>query len=121
MIEVEHDMLPDAVRAGLARAQDRDRRATGGRLRVQVGEVWHPILSYDADGFEVSLDAAMTLRGLVEIHDGPRHVHSALVVATEPAGGVVRYVFKRSTPARAAAPLDYAREGEAPAGYLARD
>lgn len=119
MIDVEHDILPEAVRAGLARARERDRRATGGRLRVQVGEEWHPILSYDASGFEVSLDAATSLRGLVEIHDGPRQVHSALIVATQPAGGLMRYVFKRSTAVRSTAPLDYAREGEAPVGYLA--
>ena len=118
MIDAEHDTLPEAVRAGLLRARERDRRATGGRLRVQAGEAWHPILAYDAHGFEVSLDAALRLRGLVEIHDGPRHVHSALIVATEPSGGVMRYVFKRSTPARATAPLDYARECDAPAGYL---
>lgn len=119
MAEVDHDVLPEAVRAGLLRARDRDRRATGGRLRVQVGEDWHPILAYDAAGFEVSLDAAMSLRGLVEIHDGPRHVHSALIVATEPVDGVMRYVFKRSTAARATAPLDYARDGDAPAGLIA--
>ena len=119
MAEVEHDILPEAVLAGIARARDRDRRATGGRLRVQAGDDWHPILSYDAEGFEVPLDAALTLRGLVEIHDGARHLHSALIVATEPVAGAMRYVFKRSTAARDAAPLDYAREGDAPAGLIA--
>lgn len=118
MTDVDHDELPEAVRDGLARARDRDRRATGGRLRVQAGQDWHPILSYDSGGFEVALDVAPRLRGLVEIHDGPRHLHSALIVATEPSGRTMRYVFKRSTAARSTAPLDYARDGDVPAGYL---
>ena len=118
MTGLQDDTLPQAVREGLVRVRDRERRATGGRLRVQAGEAWHPILACDATGFEVALDVAPRLRGRVEIHDGPRHLHTALIVATEPSGGTMRYVYKRSTPARATAPLDYARDGEAPAGYL---
>ena len=64
------------------------------------------------------MDAAPHLRGLVEIHDGARHLRSALIVATEATGTTMRYVFKRSTAVRATAPLDYVREGAAPAGYL---
>lgn len=118
MTDVDHDELPQAVRSGIARARDRDRRASGGRLRVQTGEAWYPILSYDAAGFDVALEVAPKLRGLVEIHEGPRHLRSALIVATEPSGGVMRYVFKRVTAARMTAPIDYARDEDLPSGYL---
>ncbi|WP_299812836.1 hypothetical protein [uncultured Jannaschia sp.] len=111
--------LPQEVREGLARARDRARRQTGGRLRVQMGDTWYPILSYDDAGFDVALQTAPKLRGLVEIHEGPRLLRSVLIVATEPVGTVMRYTFKRATAARTTAPLDYVRSGDEPLGYLA--
>ncbi|MFO6464542.1 hypothetical protein ACK8OR_09120 [Jannaschia sp. KMU-145] len=110
--------LPKEVRDGLIAARARHQRATGGRLRVQVGDDWYPIRSCDDTGFEVGLDAAPKLRGLVEIHDGPRVVRSALIVAGDPNGDAMRYEFKRVTAARQNAPLDYERDGEAPAGLI---
>ena len=118
MARSELYFLPKEVREGLERARTRDRRISGGRLRVQVGEAWYPIRSYDPDGFEVAIDVAPKLRGLVEIHDGPRIVRSALVVADEISDGAIRYSFKRVTAARTRAPLDYEAALEAPAGYL---
>ncbi|MGB3553082.1 MAG: hypothetical protein WBA25_00410 [Jannaschia sp.] len=118
MPEPDLSFLPEEVRLGLARARDREHRATGGRLRVQMGEAWYPIRSYDATGFEVGLDVAPRLRGHVEIHDGARMVRSALIVAGEASGGLLRYGFKRVTEVRQTAPVDYARGGEEPAGYL---
>lgn len=120
MTEHDDDILPQAVRDGLLRARDRDRRTTGGRLRVQVGDAWHPILSCDPDGFEVAADIAPKLRGHVEIHEGPRLLRSALIVAMQPEGRTVRCVFKRSTEGRTTPPLDYERRVDAPAGYLER-
>ena len=110
--------LPQDVREGLLRARDRDRRRGGGRLRVQMGETWFPILSYDETGFEVALQTAPKLRGLVEIHEGPRFLRTVLIVATEPVGDAMRYVFKRATAARTSPPLDYERPSETPSGYL---
>ncbi len=110
--------LPQEVRDGLARARDRDRRRSGGRLRVQVGDTWYPILRYDETGFEVALQTAPKLRGLVEIHEGPRFLRSVLIVATEPVGDAMRYVFKRATAARTSPPLDYERPSDEPLGYL---
>ncbi len=108
--------LPREARESLARAPDRE--ASAGRMRVQVGEVWYPITALDEDGFEVALNLAPKLRGLVEIHEGPRLLRSALIVAMDPVGDVMRYAFKRTTAPRTTAPLDYERTGDLPSGYL---
>ncbi len=121
MIDDDMNHLSADVREGLAHAQARARKASGGRLRVQVGDVWYPVLSYDAGGFEVALDIAPKLRGLVEIHEGPRFLRSVLIVATEPSGDRMRYAFKRTTEARTTAPLDYERSGSVPSGYIGAD
>lgn len=111
--------LPEEVREGLERAQARD-RVRRGRLRVQTGDAWVPVTAIDATGFEVAQGHAPRLRGLVEVHDGARHVRTCLVVAAEPTPrGGMRYEFKRDTAVRHAAALDYVAEREAPAGYLA--
>ncbi|UWQ18562.1 hypothetical protein [Jannaschia sp. M317] len=115
---IERVFLSKDVREGLELARSRDQRKTGGKLRVQMGDTWYPIVSYSDAGFDVALDVAPKLRGLVEIHDGPRMLRTVLIVASEPSGEVMHYDFKRATDARTTAPLDYAREVEAPAGYL---
>lgn len=119
MTLTDDDILPADVREGLRRARGRARRASGGRLRVQVGESWYPIRSYDEAGFEVALDVAPKLRGLVEIHEGPTLLRTALVVAGEPRGDAMRYEFKRVTRALSAPPVDYVRADDAPAGLIA--
>ena len=118
MSDPEFYYLPKEVREGLERARSRDRRSSGGRLRVQVGDDWYPIRAWDRDGFEVALDHAPRLRGLVEIHDGPRMVRSALIVAGEVSGGTMRYGFKRVTTVRSAAPVDYVLAKPVAAGLL---
>ncbi|WP_139176554.1 hypothetical protein [Jannaschia faecimaris] len=115
--------LPKDVRDGLALARERDRKATGGRLRVQMGDTWYPIITFDEAGFEVLLsafDGAPNLRGLVDIHEGPRMIRTVLIVAGEPSGETMRYDFKRATAPRTQAPVDYERKVDAPAGYLGR-
>lgn len=121
MNESEFYHLPKEVRAGLAAAQAKDRKATGGRLRVQMGETWYPIHSFDGTGFEIMLDVMAggpMLRGLVDIYEGPRMVRSVLIIAGEPDGKTMRYDFKRTTAPRVQAPVDYVRATDAPAGYL---
>ncbi|MEM7643001.1 MAG: hypothetical protein AAF366_10780 [Pseudomonadota bacterium] len=120
MIDADFDALPREVREGLARARDQDRRQTGGKLRVQVGDDWYPIRSFDQSGFEVGLETTPKLRGLVEIHDGARMLRQALIVAGAPTGDAMRYDFKRTTASRQTAPVDYVRAQDAPAGYLAK-
>ena len=60
----------------------------------------------DAEGFEVAHDLRLP-RGLVALHEGGRLTRHALVVAEGPRGDAMRYVYKRSTAARRAAPVDY--------------
>ncbi|CUH15751.1 hypothetical protein JSE7799_00320 [Jannaschia seosinensis] len=112
------DILPHDIREGLARARAKDRKATGGGLRVQMGEVWYPLRSYSEDGFEVAIEVAPKLRGLVEIHQGPRLLRSVLIVAMEPSGDVMRYAFKRTTAARTSPPVDYEQAADLPFAYL---
>lgn len=112
-------LVPSEARESLSRAEARDRKASAGRMRVQVGEAWYPIAALDDAGFEVALDVAPKLRGLVEIHEGPRLLRSALIVAMGPIGDVMRYAFKRTTAPRMTAPLDYERTDALPSGYLA--
>jgi hypothetical protein len=83
------------------------RSGPAARLRVRVGDTDYPIRACDATGFEIALDVAPKLRGLVEIYDGARMVRSALIVAGVPDGEVMRYDFKRATAFRRTAPLDY--------------
>jgi hypothetical protein len=118
MSQTERHFLPKEVLEGLERARARDQKKTGGTLRVQVGDSWYPILSYDERGFEVALDVAPKLRGLVEIHDGPRHIRTALIMAIEAEDGAMRYRFKRTTKPRLRAPVDYELMGDLPVGYL---
>ena len=110
--------LPKEVRDGLARARAADAKRAG-RLRVQVGETWFPIVSLDQTGFEVALADAPRLRGLVEIHDGARLVRTCLIVAMAPtAAGGMRYEFKRATAVRRAPALDYVADRPEAAGLL---
>lgn len=123
MTDVDFFLLPAEVRDGLNLARARDRRATGGRLRVQMGETWYPVTSCDATGFDVPLSAlagSPALRGLVEIHEGPRMIRSVLVVAVASSNGSMRYEFKRTTAPRTRAPLDYESASDLPVGFLAR-
>lgn len=123
MSEFDLYFLPAEVRDGLALARARDRKATGGRLRVQMGETWFPIVAFDDTGFEVPLkafDGAPNLRGLVEIHEGPRMIRTVLIIAGEPSGNTMRYDFKRATAPRTHAPADYVCATDAPVGYLTR-
>ena len=117
-MDIDEGFLPRDVLDGLERARHRHRLATGGKLRIQVGEAWYPIRSYSSTGFDVPLDVAPKLRGRVEIHDGPRMICTALIVAAMPDGDLMRYEYKRTTPARMTAPLDYERAGDLPSGYL---
>lgn len=118
MSDTDRIFLSKDVREGLARARANDRRKTGGKLRLQVGDAWYPVRSLDERGVEVALDIAPKLRGYVEIHDGPRVLRTALIIASEPRGDVMRYDFKRIARVHRTAPLDYVRDVSAPDGYL---
>jgi hypothetical protein len=102
------DMLPEAVRRELAAARLGARRAQATRT-VHVGDAAFPILEMSGDGFSVEAASAPRLHGLIDIYDGPRHVYRALIVASEQAGDMMRYEFKRNTAATGQAPVDFER------------
>lgn len=91
------------------------------RMRVQVGDLYYPVLRQWTDGFSVEEQTAPLLRGLVDLYDGGRHVCQCLIIASESEAGERRYEFKRNTAAADKAPLDHYREPDAPIGLLPRD
>ena len=113
--------LPDEVIEGLRVAQTRKRRKARHRLTIHAGGDAYPILQIFDRGFEVDGDRTPPLRGLVDIFDGPRHLTQALIVATSQGDGVMRYEYKRNTPAADTPPVDFERVEEAPSGFLTSD
>jgi len=111
------EFLPDDVRKELAAAQKTARRKRATRV-VHVGDEAYPILEMTEDGFSVEADTAPRLRGFIDIYDGPRHLYQALIVASEQAGDLMRYEFKRNTAATGSAPVDFERPDDRPVGLL---
>ena len=113
------DFLPKEVRAGLEEARRRDRRKKA-RLRVHAGEEIFPVHRLWDTGFAVDIEDAPQLRGLVDIYDGATHLWQCLIVASEEEAGEMIYEFKRHTAAADRAPLDFAREDDAPVALIPR-
>ncbi len=111
--------LPKDVEDGLRDAIIANQRRTS-RLRVEVNGQSYAVLRMWRNGFSVAAEDAPRLRGLVDIFEGGNHLSQALVVASEAAGDEMHYEFKRSTPAADKAPVDFARDPNAPAGLLPR-
>lgn len=113
------DYLPKDVLEGLdaARKQARLKRS---RLRVVAGETSYPILRMWETGFALDAEGAPHLRGLVEVHDGTRHLYQCLIVASEEEAGELIFEFKRATQAHDSAPLDFARDEDAPVALIGR-
>jgi hypothetical protein len=114
------DYLPEAVRAGLEEARKRDLRRRS-RLCVHAGAEVYPILRYWGAGFTLDAEQVISLRGSVDIYDGPRHLYNSLIVATDVENGELICTMKRSTLTQDRPPLDYAQDDDRPAGYLTRD
>lgn len=113
------EVLPKEVLLALKEARSRDARKCA-RLSVHAaGSVW-PILRRWRGGF--SLDAAQVrqLRGLVEIHEGSRHILTSLIVASEIEGGELICTVKRETAVTDRPALDFVRNENAPAALLPR-
>lgn len=90
------------------------------RLRVEAGERSYRVLRMWDGGFALDADTAPHLRGLVDIFDGARHLYQALIVASDEENGELLFEFKRSTEAHDSAPLDFARDENAPIALLGR-
>jgi hypothetical protein len=109
--------LPKEVREGLDAARKSAQRRRG-RLRLEVGGESFTILRYWDSGFAVDAEDAPRVRGLADLYDGGRHLAQCLIVASSEEEGEMVYEFKRNTAATDRAPLDFARDEEAPAGLI---
>lgn len=112
------EFLPKDVRDALDAARKTDAKRKS-RLRVQVGAAVFPVLRFWHDGF--ALDAELSprsLRGLVDVYDGSRHVFQCLIVASSIENGELVCDFKRATAVTDRAALDFWRDENAPVGYL---
>lgn len=114
------DYLSKEVRAGLEEARKYALRRSS-RLRVVAGDETYPILRFWETGFALDANEVAHLRGLVDIHEGAKHIYQCLIVASSVEEGELICTMKRSTLALDRAPLDYERDENAPVGYLTRN
>lgn len=114
------EFLPKEVREGLDAARKRDLKKKS-RLRIRVNEEVFPVLKFWDTGFALDSERAPHLRGLVDLYDGSRHLYQCLIIASEEDEGQMKYEFKRKAEAHDNAPLDFAREENAPVGLIAKD
>ncbi|PIE14946.1 MAG: hypothetical protein CSA68_08260 [Rhodobacterales bacterium] len=109
--------LPKEVEEGLKKARRQGLRRKN-RLRVHTGDEVFPVLRFWETGFALDLENAPHLRGFVDIFDGGKHLYQCLVVASEENQDEMIYEFKRSTVAKDKAPLDFARDANAPVALI---
>ncbi|KEO54568.1 hypothetical protein [Thioclava pacifica] len=111
------EFLPKEVLEGLRAAQKRE-AAKNARLRVLAGgQIW-PVLRRFKGGFALDADQVTNLRGHIDLYDGPEHVATCLIVASEIQGRELICTVKRETAVSDRAPLDFAQDGPRIAGYL---
>lgn len=107
-------LLNDLNAAGLRQARRRARR------RIHAGnEIW-PILREWEGGFALDASQIETLRGLVAVHEGGRHVSSCLIVASEVVSGELICLVKSELPVAERPALDFERASTAPVALLPR-
>lgn len=113
------EYLPAELREGFERARKKS-SARSRRLSLHIGDAVFPIKRLWDGG--LALDAARLpqLRGFVQIHEGSRHSLTCLIVASEVEGGELICTFKRATAPTDRAALDYAVDGDQPAGLITR-
>ncbi|MGV6839490.1 MAG: hypothetical protein ACWA40_04780 [Planktomarina sp.] len=109
--------LPKDVAEGIRLAKKKALKKST-RLRVEAGSADVRVLRYWENGFSVDKETAPKLRGLVDLYDGGRHLYQCLIVASEDQGDEMSYEFKRNTMAADKAPLDFARDPDAPIALL---
>jgi hypothetical protein len=114
---LEH--LPRDVREGLEAAHRLAARRKS-RLRLHVGDQVFPILRIWDGGFALAADTTAHLRGLVDVHDGARHLRQCLIIASREEGGEIICEYKRDTAVTDRPAADFVRPDDAPAGLLPR-
>ena len=115
---MEH-LFSKEIQAGLDAARQHHLRRKS-RLRVDVNGTLIPLLKMRKNGFTVAVEDAPSLRGLVDVFDGARHLFQCLIVASAEEQGEMHYEFKRATPATTVAPSDFERRVDAPIGLIER-
>lgn len=76
-----------------------------------VGRLW-------SGGFAIAADDAPRLCGTVDLFDGPRHLSTGQIIASQQNGAEWIYEFKWNTSVLTAPALDYIRDDETPAAQL---
>lgn len=113
------EILPKDVVAALRAAENKAARRRG-RLQVVAGGQSYAVVRRWKGGFALDASEVAQLRGLVELHEGGRHMATCLIVASAVEAGELICTAKRETAVRDRAPLDFARDETAPVGYLPR-
>lgn len=108
--------LAERVASALSEAR-LEKAVRRSRYRVVVDEQTYPIIKIDDRGFSIAAEKAPSMRGYVDIYDGPHHIGRQLVVLASHGGGEAVYEYKLQS-AECAAPADYVRSREAVAGVL---
>ena len=100
------EYLPAEIRDELqgAKLRQGSRRR---RLSLHQGDMVFSIRRMWTDGFSLALADVTQLRGLVEIHEGPRHILTCLINAAEIDGDELLCSFKRASKVQERAALDY--------------
>lgn len=101
------------VREGLERARQKA-SPRSRRLALHLGDTAYPIRRIWEDGFAIDLGGVSRLPGLVEIHEGSRHILTCLIQATDVQDGELICHFKRASVVLDRVPLDYEVESEQP-------
>ncbi len=114
------EILPKEVIAAL-RAAERKAARRHGRLQVVAGGQSYAVVRRWKGGFALDAAEVAQLRGLVELHEGGRHMATCLIVASAVEAGELICTAKRETAVRDRAPLDFVHNEAAPAGYLPRN
>lgn len=112
--------LPKDVREGLEAARKLARQRGKTRLRLHVGDAVYPILRVWEDGFALASETTPHLRGLVDVHEGGRHILQCLIVASREENGEIICEFKRNTSVSDRPALDFERAEDAPRALLPR-
>lgn len=114
------EYLPVEIREGLRAAQLRQ----GGRSRrlsLHQGDQVFSIRRMWAGGVSLAAEDVTRLRGLVEIYEGPRHILTCLIQATEFEGEELICTFKRASKVADRAALDYVARDPDTVWLLAKD
>lgn len=112
--------LPEAVRQGLEAARAAALKRSN-RLCIHDGGAVHRVLRLWENGFALAASDAPPLRGYVDLYDGPRHLSSCLIVASEDGEHGERcYEFKVRTHVTDRPPADFERSETAPAALIPR-